>query len=147
MDRTEHGRSIALDKRLSAGFATMRPVGTTGVQRSAPGKDWRSAGGAMSAVEVVHVAGPAWSVAGHPVVVPSGADAPSVLLARARAAAMGRGPWLLRVADSAVVLLLVLRADGSVVPASRRFPAAASRWLRPADVGRTGTGRRGGPRG
>ena len=69
-------------------------------------------------VEVAHLMGPMWSVAGRSVVVPAGENPAKLLLTEVAARVEGQGPWPVRVVDGSSVLDLVLGVDGSVSSAA-----------------------------
>ena len=77
-------------------------------------------------VEVAHLMGPMWSVAGRSVVVPAGENPAKLLLTEVAARVEGQGPWFVRVVDGSSVLDLVLGADGSVSSAASIEGAGSS---------------------
>lgn len=65
-------------------------------------------------IDVVHHVGPMWSVEGHPVTVPPGAEAPELILSRMAAAPSPEITRYIRVNDQGTVFELALSPDGSV---------------------------------
>lgn len=80
-------------------------------------------------IEVKHMIGPMWTVAGAPVVVEDPARAPEAVLREAASRVQGAGPWQINVTDGPESFVVQLNVDGStrVLPsgsgntADRRF--------------------------